>query len=302
MEEKLQLIEKIFSEENIPFKVIKDEKNNLSHYQKYIHASGLAVCDQNDILVYVFSPCDLGIKFRNVINCDSTGKERVIRRVINQVNLDIDKSGRPGGFIRENNSFIYRVNIRLPQQLDANFTHSLVWTAIADADSIYKEFAPRILKATIFQTNEEMAMQALVNVSTELSNDWSDVIEEVAAGCSLSLLQAVKYENVIWTKLIHQELAFDCEVAVSALVLKIIIRAGNPTIADREASAKKGIAIWTNGEQCTARASFMHGIICQQPGTPGSDQSFARKRLIQTQLVLLCAELGIELVSQSTPL
>ena len=187
---------------------------------------------------------------------------RHVGYVINKVNLDIGNSGISGGFLHHNNSFIYRVNILLPKQLDANFTHSLVWTAIADADSIYKEFAPRILKATILQTNEEMAMQALVNVSTELSNDWTDVIEEVAAGFSLSILQAVKYENLMWTKLVHQELAFDCEVAVTDLVLKIIIRAENPSIADREASAKKGIAIWTNGEQWTARASFMHGIIC----------------------------------------
>ena len=63
---------------------------------------------------------------------------RHVGYVINKVNLDIGNSGISGGFLHHNNSFIYRVNILLPKQLDANFTHSLVWTAIADADSIYK--------------------------------------------------------------------------------------------------------------------------------------------------------------------
>ena len=77
-------------------------------------------------------------------------KLRHVRHVINKANLDLGRSGISGGFIQEKNSFVFNVNVLLPKKLDPKFVHSLIWTAIADCDSIYKDYAPRILKATIY--------------------------------------------------------------------------------------------------------------------------------------------------------
>ena len=187
---------------------------------------------------------------------------RHVGYVINKVNLDIGNSGISGGFLHHNNSFIYRVNILLPKQLDANFTHSLVWTAIADADSIYKQFAPRVLKATIFQSHEEMAMESIVNSYDLITQEWFAIIDEIAWKYCLTLSLDTNEECIKRFRLKSIKYNLHCRIEITSQMLKFEIDTSRSTIPDKKHAEKRGIVFYVNKQgQKTARFSILYAAL-----------------------------------------